>query len=280
MTASTASDPSGVQYFFDCVSAGCHDSGWQAGTSYTDTGLSPDTSYAYRVKARDASSNLNETAYSGNAAATTDSGGDTTPPNPNPMTWAAVPAASGETAIAMTATTASDPSGVQYFFDCVSAGCHDSGWQAGTSYVDTALQPGTQYSYQVLARDQSPNQNATGASSPAAATTDSVACVVSEMFVSGIAVTTVNQSKGRKSARAIVSVVNDCGGAVSGANVSGTFSGGINEAQSGGTNGSGQATLTTAAAVKPLRSFGFCVDSISGGLPYNSGANAATCANY
>jgi hypothetical protein len=36
---------------------------------------------------------------------------DTTPPTPDPMTWASVPSADSDTAISMTATTATDPSG-------------------------------------------------------------------------------------------------------------------------------------------------------------------------
>ena len=40
---------------------------------------------------------------------------DTVAPTPNPMTWASVPAAVSSSSITMTATTASDPSGVEYF---------------------------------------------------------------------------------------------------------------------------------------------------------------------
>ena len=72
MTASTASDPSGVEYYFECLTSGGHDSGWQDGTTYEDTGLAPGTAYTYRVKARDKSLNLNETGYSPEASATTD----------------------------------------------------------------------------------------------------------------------------------------------------------------------------------------------------------------
>lgn len=64
MVALTATDPSGVEYSFECTSGGGKDSGWQADTTYTDLGLNPDTTYGYRVKARDLSSNLNETSYS------------------------------------------------------------------------------------------------------------------------------------------------------------------------------------------------------------------------
>ncbi|MEW6073567.1 MAG: S8 family peptidase [Planctomycetota bacterium] len=97
---------------------------------------------------------------------------DTTPPAPDPMTWASLPYATGSTSISMTATTASDPSGVQYYFDCLTAGGHDSGWQSSTTYVDTGLSPSTTYTYQVKARDQSANLNETGWSSAESATTN------------------------------------------------------------------------------------------------------------
>jgi serine protease len=177
MTAATASDPSGVEYYFDCLTAGGHDSGWQSGTYYQDTGLDPETTYTYRLKARDLSANLNETAYSGSASATTDSPPpqDLTPPNPDPMTWAEGPAATGTTSISMTATTATDASGVEYYFDCTTTGGHDSGWQSSPSYEDTGLSPDTTYTYRVMARDLSPNQNATAYSTSLSATTDAQA---------------------------------------------------------------------------------------------------------
>jgi hypothetical protein len=74
MTATTASDDlSGVEYYFECTSGGGHNSGWQDNPIYTDTGLSPDTQYTYKVKARDKSSNQNETGWSGSLSATTQS---------------------------------------------------------------------------------------------------------------------------------------------------------------------------------------------------------------
>lgn len=76
MTASAATDDQGgtISYFFNQTGAGAGgtDSGWQSGVrTYTDTGLSPSTTYTYRVKARDSS--LNETAYSGTVNVTTPS---------------------------------------------------------------------------------------------------------------------------------------------------------------------------------------------------------------
>jgi len=105
----------------------------------------------------------------------TTAGPDLSAPVPNPMTWAIPPQATGSTSVSMTATTASDASGVEYYFDCLTAGGHDSGWQDSTTYTDTGLSAGTSYSYRVQARDKSPNQNATDFSGTASATPIDVA---------------------------------------------------------------------------------------------------------
>jgi hypothetical protein len=96
---------------------------------------------------------------------------DTTPPSPDPMGFATPPAALGQTSITMTATTASDPSGVEYFFECTAGGGHSSAWQDSPTYTDTGLTAGTQYSYRVRARDKSAAQAATAWSAEASATT-------------------------------------------------------------------------------------------------------------
>ena len=115
-------------------------------------------------------------------------GPDTSPPSPNPMTWAVAPYAASSTSVSMTATTASDPSGVEYYFACVAGGGHDSGWQAAPTYTDTGLTPGIEYTYQAKARDKSPNLNETAFSIPASATPSSasavfVASIVKRPFV-------------------------------------------------------------------------------------------------
>lgn len=110
-----------------------------------------------------------------NAAAALQGGpppADTTPPTPDPMSFAAAPVSTGTSSISMTATAASDPSGVEYYFDCLTAGGNDSGWQSSATYEDTGLDPDTSYTYRVKARDQSANQNETGYSASASATTD------------------------------------------------------------------------------------------------------------
>lgn len=75
MEAIAAVDDSGVEYNFENITIGGHVSGWQSAPYWTDTALSQDTEYCYRVKTRDKSPNANETAWSNTACATTQSGG-------------------------------------------------------------------------------------------------------------------------------------------------------------------------------------------------------------
>ncbi|MHC4799624.1 MAG: CotH kinase family protein, partial [Planctomycetota bacterium] len=177
MTATTATDPSGVQYFFDETTSGStHDSDWQSSSYYPDSSLSPSTQYTYRTRSRDQSVNNNLTDWSTPPASATTNPEDLTPPTPNPATWSSPPSADDPWQISMTATTATDPCGVQYFFDETTSGSmHDSFWQASPDYTNYGLTPETQYTYQVKARDQSANRNQTNWSTPpASATTDEI----------------------------------------------------------------------------------------------------------
>ena len=113
---------------------------------------------------------------------------DTTPPTPSPMIWASAPAAVGSSSITMTATTASDASGVEYLFTETSgnSGATSSNWQDGPVYTDTGLTANTAYTYTITARDKSAARNPTTASAPASATTG--------MVSQNIAVWNVNMS--------------------------------------------------------------------------------------
>jgi len=92
---------------------------------------------------------------------------------------------------------------------------------------------------------------------------------------------TTNAGKGKKNGQAVVTVVDDFGNTISGATVSGTFTGSFNESETGNTGGSGAVTLTTSNnPVKRNIAYTFCVDSISGvpGLIYSP--SAADCQTY
>ena len=88
---------------------------------------------------------------------------DSTPPTPNPMTWATQPYAVSTSQISMVCTTASDDTPpITYYFDETTGnpGGSSSGWQSGTSYTDAGLSANTWYGYRVKARDsaQTPNE--------------------------------------------------------------------------------------------------------------------------
>lgn len=68
MTAAEATDTFGlVQYYFSALGAGATSSGWQSSRVYVDSGLNANWPYSYKVKARDLSSQQNETNFSSTA---------------------------------------------------------------------------------------------------------------------------------------------------------------------------------------------------------------------
>jgi hypothetical protein len=208
---------------------------------------------------------------------------DTDPPVPDPMTFQVLPYATGPYSIAMEAMAASDASGVEYYFSCISGGCTDSGWQDSVTYVDATLVPDTLYSYTVKARDKSPGQNQTGESAPASATTDLAPppCAASALHVSSINLATVREAQGRKRGRATVAVQDDCDAPVASASIAATFTGDFNEGTLNVTDAGGLSVHETLATKKGSVSFTFCVDGITGGgLPYDPGANAETCESF
>lgn len=167
MIATAAIDNSGsaIKYEFQCVSGGGHGRLLTdpncASTSFTDSGLTAGVQYGYRVRAWDGNNNHTEWSFVGYAVA----GEDSAPPVPNPMTWTAsgAPKALDSNTASMTASTATDISGVEYYFEETTGhhGGTNSGWISSTTYVDTGLDPCTTYMYRVKARDKSANHNET-----------------------------------------------------------------------------------------------------------------------
>ena len=178
MMAQECTDESGVEYAFFAFGSDHeydpnHSSGWQDSPIYTDTGLDPNTTYYYMFRVRDKSLNVNYAGYSSYRSATTDGAADTFAPIPGTMTWDQFPTPTGENSITMTASMAADGSGVEYYFENITeAGtAHDSGWQDSNVYNDTGLAKGTEYTYRVVARDKSANQNENAWSTSESATT-------------------------------------------------------------------------------------------------------------
>jgi len=98
---------------------------------------------------------------------------DVTAPEPDPMTWASVPAAVGSSTITMTATTATDSENppIEYYFECTNYGDANSIWQANPTYIAQGLNPLNQYIFRVKARDSYLTPNETGWSGTVSATT-------------------------------------------------------------------------------------------------------------
>jgi len=85
---------------------------------------------------------------------------ETTPPEPNPMTWAMTPLSYSYSEIIMQATTAKDTSGspVEYYFEATTGAGHDRDWDPCDTYIDSGLSSGSLYGYRVKARDKRGNE--------------------------------------------------------------------------------------------------------------------------
>jgi len=159
-----------------CAGGSCTPSsqvGTSSTTSYNDTGLAPNTTYRYQIKAQDAVPNTS--SPSSIVSATTPA--DTTPPTAPGSLWAA---ATSATQISLTWTASVDDVVITGYEvqRCQGAGCTTFAaiaTPAGTSFNDAGLAPNTTYRYQVRARDAVPNWSATSAIASAATQADTQA---------------------------------------------------------------------------------------------------------
>jgi glucose/arabinose dehydrogenase/chitodextrinase len=137
------------------------------GTTYTDTNLTPSTSYTYRVRAQDTSTNLSP--YSNTSTATTTSGPDTTPPTvPSGLTASAV--STSRIDLAWTASTDNVAVAEYRVERCSGANCTNFaqvGTSATTAFSSTGLTANTTYRFRVRAADAVPNLSAYSAIAPA-----------------------------------------------------------------------------------------------------------------
>lgn len=126
-------------------------------------------------------------------------------------------------------------------------------------YADTGLGADTTYWYRVNAE----NAGGTSAwSNTASATTLADTGGPTSVELGSLTVETVSIGKGQKRGQANVVVIDDLGGLVEGATVTGDFSGTFNESGQGITTTDGSTVITTTGSAKGGLSVTFCVTSI------------------
>lgn len=102
-------------------------------------------------------------------------------------------------------------------------------------------------------------------------------CAASKMHIQSIIARTAPATKSKKYGKVTVTIYDDCGGPVSNASVTGTFTGSYNEQITATTGLDGTAVLITFAYLKKP-SYTFCVDDVNhGSLTYDSSGNVETC---
>ncbi|MHC4091053.1 MAG: trypsin-like serine protease [Planctomycetota bacterium] len=150
-TTATGGIPPSPEYFFDFVSGGSggDDSGWQTVTGYTDDGLQTNTTYTYRVKARDGDTPPTETGYSPSTLTATRI------ETPTGLVIGTATTDSIELSASGTFTNlTAGSSGI--YFDSTTAGGNGgiNEWLQITTDTATGLTPDTMHDFQVRARNQ------------------------------------------------------------------------------------------------------------------------------
>lgn len=100
-----------------------------------------------------------------------------------------------------------------------------------------------------------------------------------DIYVSDILLGSASAGKGNKNATATVTVLNNLGNPASGATVVGQFAGTFSETVAAVTNASGVAVLTTTGSNKGSLTINFCVNDVTGSLPYDPALNTISCLN-
>lgn len=146
-----------VEYKFDRMSPTVATSGWQSSPTWTDTGLTSQTRYYYKVTMRNIRGTMGTSATAVSALAK-----DDTPPTRWLLgEWAMRPYATIDNCISMTAKAITDTGGVEYSFECTSGGGPNSGWTTNNTFKTTTLADGT-YTYRFRVRQQNITANVTG----------------------------------------------------------------------------------------------------------------------
>ena len=175
-----------------CQGVGCAtftEIGTPTGTTYSSTGLLPNTSYSYRARATDAAGNLS--GYTATATVMLDS---TTPSAPADLTGTVASA----TQINLSWTASTDNVAVMGYRveRCQGVGCvtyTEIGTPTGITYSSTGLLPNTSYSHRVRATDTTGNLSGYSTTTTATTLVDTTApSTPSTLRATGASATQVN----------------------------------------------------------------------------------------
>lgn len=170
MEVKAATDASGVEYFFECVTDANFNSDWQDSVLYERADYAEGTTYTFKVKYRDKSESQNEGNWSSEESATTASGSDNKSPFPNTSRWKIKPKVlrlQPTPRVRMSARSSTDENGpVEYSFTCTHVDppgplAPDSGWITSEPPVYTitsGLTLGSTYTFTVKAKDALDNE--------------------------------------------------------------------------------------------------------------------------
>jgi len=155
MTATLATDPNGVEYFFDAASGpGANDSGWVSNRIYTDSGLNVNWPYSYRARARDQAPAQNETDWTDGGTYFLCASGIETPTG---ISFSNVTDTSMDVTVDGAFTNlAAHLSGVflEVMQGATTVGTGDANtWKQTQMYSVTGLSPGTTYTFRAKARN-------------------------------------------------------------------------------------------------------------------------------
>ena len=159
MSATKGTDANAlIEYNF--VGSNGHSSGWQASPTWTDTGLTANSTATYTVQMRDGRGNTGTASGSSPTATARDDQAPTTTSVARAV-WQMRPYIKTNGQLWMRARTATDPSGVQYYFHCSAGGGPDSSWQDSNEWTSPTTVANGTYTYQIRIRDKSPQSNQT-----------------------------------------------------------------------------------------------------------------------
>jgi len=95
--------------------------------------------------------------------------------------------------------------------------------------------------------------------------------------VSSITTGTQGAGKGKKYGTATVTILDNLGQPTAGVSVDGSFTGSWNESVTGVTSSDGTVTFITSTTLSGGVQVNFCVNSVNGSLPLDTGASSGLC---